>query len=572
MTITHEFKMDLTRPRAAALMEAVQGDACTRQIRLSLTAENRPWTVPADTRALVRYRRPDGAEGMYDTLPDGSDAVTLDGSAVTVALSPAVLTVPGRGKLSVTLYRVGQEVTTWAVELLIHHNYGSPVTADGSYQGISGMLPAPESGEAGQHLIVGSVDSNGKVTSVQTVDAIDGLVQTADGMVFLASGGKPVGSGLYLAAGGGSCDCGTALGIVRDLLAKAVYTEDVSDLMTGLDTALGNGETEVTLTGITAAYSGGEVAVGTALSELTGITVIASYSDGSTDYVTGYTLSGTIAEGDNVITVSYGGKTAAFTVTGAAEGEVAPPAEPDPEVFPVANNLTNATTSNSAVEVTEGNAYLATITADSGYELTAVTVKMGGVNVTSSVYSNGVINIPSVTGNIAITAVASEVSKETVEEVLTRTLINETYPNLTTFAYTAKTDTTAVASYKTDVTFEPSTLGGGTLEVEMDTAELALLKFLIFVFDSEGNPYQMMDDQFEISGELVDPAMVAAGVTPGWSTAVGSFTFPIPDGCNVMLHARMQTLADTTTYASGSAMADAVIAGEVLRVKVVKEV
>lgn len=75
----------------------------------------------------------------------------------------------------------------------------------------------------------------------------------------------------------------------------------------------------VTLTGISATYSGGDVAVGTALTDLTGIEVIATYSDGSVEVVTGYTLSGTIAEGNNTITVSYGGKTATFTVTGVAE-------------------------------------------------------------------------------------------------------------------------------------------------------------------------------------------------------------------------------------------------------------
>ena len=75
---------------------------------------------------------------------------------------------------------------------------------------------------------------------------------------------------------------------------------------------------EVTLTSISATYTGGEVAVGTALTSLTGITVKATYSDGSTKTVTGYTLSGTIAEGENTITVSYGDKTTTFTVTGVA--------------------------------------------------------------------------------------------------------------------------------------------------------------------------------------------------------------------------------------------------------------
>lgn len=81
----------------------------------------------------------------------------------------------------------------------------------------------------------------------------------------------------------------------------------------------GGDETEVTLSGISAIYSGGDVAVGTGVADLTGIVVTAAYSDGSTATVTDYTLSGTIAEGSNTVTVSYGGKTATFTVTGVAE-------------------------------------------------------------------------------------------------------------------------------------------------------------------------------------------------------------------------------------------------------------
>lgn len=78
-------------------------------------------------------------------------------------------------------------------------------------------------------------------------------------------------------------------------------------------------ETVKTLTSISAAYSGGEVTVGTAVTGLTGVVVTAHYSDGSTAIVSGYTLSGTISEGENTVTVTYQGKTATFTVMGVAE-------------------------------------------------------------------------------------------------------------------------------------------------------------------------------------------------------------------------------------------------------------
>ena len=59
----------------------------------------------------------------------------------------------------------------------------------------------------------------------------------------------------------------------------------------------------VTLTSISATYSGGKVSVGTPVNALSGIVVTARYSDGSTARVSGYTLSGTIKEGSNTITV-----------------------------------------------------------------------------------------------------------------------------------------------------------------------------------------------------------------------------------------------------------------------------
>ena len=98
------------------------------------------------------------------------------------------------------------------------------------------------------------------------------------------------------------------------------YTDSTGIVMTDNDND--NEEEELSLTGITAAYSGGTVAAGTTLDQLTGITVTATYSDGSTATLAAgdYTLSGTLTAGqDNTVTVTYQGKTATFTVTVAAE-------------------------------------------------------------------------------------------------------------------------------------------------------------------------------------------------------------------------------------------------------------
>lgn len=73
----------------------------------------------------------------------------------------------------------------------------------------------------------------------------------------------------------------------------------------------------------------------------------------------------------------------------------------------ITKNLTGCTISNSATQVEYGEAYTATITPDAGKELDSIVVTMGGVDITSTAVSDGVITIPKVTGAVLITAAAS---------------------------------------------------------------------------------------------------------------------------------------------------------------------
>lgn len=83
--------------------------------------------------------------------------------------------------------------------------------------------------------------------------------------------------------------------------------------------------------------------------------------------------------------------------------------EPTPTVeYTVTNTLTNVTNSNNATKVNAGEAYSATLTADTGYTLGTVEVTMGGTDITSTAYDAGTITIASVTGNLVITATATE--------------------------------------------------------------------------------------------------------------------------------------------------------------------
>ena len=79
------------------------------------------------------------------------------------------------------------------------------------------------------------------------------------------------------------------------------------------------------------------------------------------------------------------------------------------ETFTVTNNLSNATNSNGTASVVGGASYSGSIVPKYGYELNTVTVTMDGVDITSTAYSNGVISIGKVTGNIVITATTTKI-------------------------------------------------------------------------------------------------------------------------------------------------------------------
>jgi hypothetical protein len=73
--------------------------------------------------------------------------------------------------------------------------------------------------------------------------------------------------------------------------------------------------------------------------------------------------------------------------------------------YSVIKELTNCTISNNITKVVHGGSYSTTITANSGYKISSAFATMGGQVVT---VNNGVINIPNVTGDIVINAVAVE--------------------------------------------------------------------------------------------------------------------------------------------------------------------
>lgn len=122
-------------------------------------------------------------------------------------------------------------------------------------------------------------------------------------------------------------------------------------------------------------------------------------------------------------------------------------AKSNSSTYQVTNNLTNCTNSNPASAVNVGEGYNAKISAYPGSTLSTVKVIMGGVDVTSQVYSNGVVSISEVTGDIIITAMAT-VNVEPTQYTITNNLNKVT---------TTNTNTTVEANAMYTATLVPDT-------------------------------------------------------------------------------------------------------------------
>lgn len=156
--------------------------------------------------------------------------------------------------------------------------------------------------------------------------------------------------------------------------------------------------------------SGGSGGSGTSIDDTTTTATDKTWS--ASKIKDGYTDVSKSVNGDEITLTfkKYDGttKSISFNKSGSGSGTVT--------TYTVTNRLTNATSDNTNVSVVEGSSYTANITAGAGHTLTGATVliTMGGTDITSIAYSNGVVTIPNVTGNIIIDITTAEESTTTV--------------------------------------------------------------------------------------------------------------------------------------------------------------
>ena len=94
MQIQTQITVDLNRP-GIQTVPAMQHDAKTRAVAISLLSDGQPWQPPEGVTAAIGFERPDRTRGLYDRLSDGTAAITISGNVATVLLTAGMLSVPG---------------------------------------------------------------------------------------------------------------------------------------------------------------------------------------------------------------------------------------------------------------------------------------------------------------------------------------------------------------------------------------------------------------------------------------------------------------------------------------------
>lgn len=104
MTDNTNVTLNLQSPNIAVVVYAVQGDQSARRITAQLVDGSVAWTPPANSTPVVRYLKPDGTVGFYDTDDNSNPAITISGSVATITIVEQAVSVPGNVFMQLNFY------------------------------------------------------------------------------------------------------------------------------------------------------------------------------------------------------------------------------------------------------------------------------------------------------------------------------------------------------------------------------------------------------------------------------------------------------------------------------------
>lgn len=133
MIVTTSVYTDLQNLGYPPLVNAVQNEQYSRKLRISLYSAGVAWPVPAGVYVAMRYSKPDGTKGYYDTMPDGTQAWSAEGNVVSIYVAPQMLTVAGTVLAQLEIIYNQSILATFPLRLKVTENLAAALQESEDY-------------------------------------------------------------------------------------------------------------------------------------------------------------------------------------------------------------------------------------------------------------------------------------------------------------------------------------------------------------------------------------------------------------------------------------------------------
>ena len=108
MNVNHALSLNVSSASVPPTLHMTQGDSNSRSIVAALFSGASPFNIPAGTSVMVRFGKPDGTGGLYDTTESGSPVV-FSGNTVTAPVAAQMVSVPGVVVAQIEVYSAATE-------------------------------------------------------------------------------------------------------------------------------------------------------------------------------------------------------------------------------------------------------------------------------------------------------------------------------------------------------------------------------------------------------------------------------------------------------------------------------